>query len=71
MKLILEKDIIISKGTIFEKRDDFSNHFWTDKYDIRIALNPKKDKSIKENIHNSSIRIMTSDEDKEYFKKIK
>lgn len=58
MKLKLKKDIIIPKGTIFEKLPDDSIPFY--RYDTLLNLDK-----------HTYLRIITSSEDKEYFKVIK
>jgi len=61
MKLISKKDIVIPKGTVFRKRNEYENHHWSDCYDVRIDLG----KSITGK--KTSARILVSDEDREYF----
>lgn len=65
MKLKLKKDILIKKGTVFEARNEFKNHYCTDDYDTRIALYKTK------SIHDASMRILVSSENKEFFEEVK
>ena len=56
MKLKLKKDIIIKKGTIFDNIDGTKTEYWSDNYDVLIALDK-----------NTSARIIVSSENKQYF----
>jgi len=56
MRIILKKEIIIPKGTVFENIDYSTTKFYEDNYDTYIELN--KD---------TTARIIITSENKEYF----
>jgi len=57
-KIILKKDIVISKGTIFENIDGMDTHYAYDNYEYVLALD-----------NDTCATIVVSSENKEYFKK--
>ena len=59
-KIVSKKDITIPKGTIFRNIDRSSSKFIYDNYDVIIGLDK-----------NTTVRLIVSNGDKEYFKEVK
>ena len=58
MRLILKKNIVIPKGTVFENIDGETSHYAYDNYATLISLD-----------NDATARIIVSSENEEYFKK--
>ena len=57
MRLILKKNIVIPKGTVFENIDGETSHYAYDNYAVIISLD-----------NDTTARIIISSENEEYFK---
>jgi hypothetical protein len=56
-KIILKKDLIIPKGTVFENIDGETSHYCYDNYAVVISLD-----------NDTTARIIVSSENEKYFK---
>lgn len=59
MKLILKKDLVIPKGTIFSNIDGETAYYAYDNYDAIISLD-----------NDTTARIIVSSENEQYFKEV-